>query len=252
MGEHVSGEHANGERANTGRRPSFALEGQRVRALLRLCNRLHAPAPGASEPKRRLISGLCDFLGADTGACVVTALDAETARREVVSVVRSTGAQGPSRAAARLPAVRWHDSPANGALLRPGRAGHSAGHTAGHTIESTVPLLRDPPFLASLALARGAKGPAFTAQDVAVLEVVHEECSWLYAGDLPLASRRIRGLPTRARYVLQYLLAGEGEADVARLLGLSLGAVRSEAKAAYGALRAAHRERLRGRGTSGG
>jgi hypothetical protein len=140
--------------------------------------------------------------------------------------------------------VRWHDSPENGALLGPGRAGH--------TIESTVRLLRDPLLLASLALARGARGPAFTARDVAILEVVHEECSWLYAGDLPLASRRVRGLPTRARYVLQYLLAGEGEADVARLLGLSPSVVRSEAKAAYGALRAAHRERLRARQTPGG
>jgi hypothetical protein len=242
------GEHAKGDPANTGRRPSFALEGQRMRALLRLCHRLHAPASGPAEAKRRLISGLCDFLGADSGVCVVSTLDEETARREVVSVVRSAGGPSPTGGTARLPPVRWHDSPANGVLLRPGRA----AHTAGRAIESTVRLLHEPPLHASLALARGARGPAFTAQDVAVLEVVHEECSWLYAADLPLASRRVRGLPARARYVLQYLLAGEGEADVARLLGLSPGVVRSEGKAAYGALRAAHRERRRARSPSGG
>ena len=220
MGARAYGEH----------RPTVTLDGDAVRRLLRLWRHLHAPAEEPADRKRRLIIGLCDLLGASGGTCVVTVLNPDSGQRDVVSVVRATTGRK------ELSPVPWHDSPGSAALLEVPRGGH--------LVESSLALQRDPTVVATLMLARGPGGGSFTAQAVAVLRLVHEQCGWLYSCDRGLASPRVRRLPELRRYVLQYLVAGEAEADVADWLGVGVRTVRSEAAAAYKALGVANREAL--------
>jgi hypothetical protein len=209
-------------------RSTVTLDGKDVCALLRLWGHLHEPGVPTAERKRRLIRGLCNLLGARAGTSYVTVLAPDTGRRDVVSVVRATtGGKEPTP-------VPWHESPVSPALLQPPRGGH--------WIEWPLSLQRGPTVVASLALARGAAAAPSAARAVAVLRLVHEESRWLYGADLALASPRVRRLPALRRFVLQYLLAGESEADVARWLGIGLRTVRREAKAAYKVLGAADRE----------
>jgi hypothetical protein len=168
-----------GTRPRTSRRSRFTLDGERVGELLRLINRLHEPAGKPAERKRRLIVGLCELLGADAGSSVVTLLDPHTAQLAFVSVVRATPAAGTAKKAKARPTKR---AAAGTAGLPPLAAAHG-----GHSITSTQGLRRDPTRVALLTLARGSRGPAFTPQDVAVLELVHEESTWLYDADLPPA-----------------------------------------------------------------
>lgn len=225
-----------GARAYSAQLRAVTLESRDVRRLLRVWGDAHAPSDPA-ERKRRLILGLCGLLGAYAGMTDVAVLDPETGKREVVSVVRA------ALKANGLPAAPWHESPGSAALLAPPRDAHC--------VQSSLALQGDPALVAGITLLRRNGGAPASAQAVAVLELVQAESGWLYAADRPLASPRVRGLPPVRRHVLQYLLAGESEADVARWLGLTAKAVRREADAAYRDLGAADREALLSRWSAG-
>jgi DNA-binding CsgD family transcriptional regulator len=226
-----------GARAYGNPRPAVTLGGDDVRRLLRVWSRLHAPATEPAERKRRLILGLCDLHRADAGVAVVTLLDPDTGRPEVLSAVGATANNSsPSP-------VPWHASTGSEGLLAPPRGGHS--------LASSLDLQNRPPLMASLTLVRGGPGGAATARAVAALDLVHEEARWLYSADTPLGSPRVRGLPERQRHVLQYRVAGETEADTARWLGVGVRTVRAEAKAAYSRLGVGDREALLARWAAG-
>jgi hypothetical protein len=218
-----------GARANGELLPAVTLDGHDVRRLLRACWDAHAACDPA-ERKRRLVLGLCDLLGAYAGMTHVALLDPDTGRREVVSVVRAATGKDA------LPPAPWHDSPGSETLLGAPRNGH--------WVQTSVDLQANPTLVASTTLLRREGSAPASAQAVAVLRLAHAESARLYAGDRPLASPRVRGLPGVRRHVLQYLLAGESEADVAAWLGVGVKAVRREAQAAYRELGAADREAL--------
>jgi hypothetical protein len=224
---------------DSGRNRPYAFGEADVRELLRLISSLHGPASSPSERKRRLIEGVCRLVGADAGVCLTIRVDPDTADREVVSVVRAGAtphrarlAKPPGRAAraGRTGAgagPAWHHSPDGESLLR-------ASGIAQQVVWGPVPV--GPPGLgASLVVGRhggGNRRAPFGPRDHAIVRVAHAESAWLYAADAALASPGVLALPPRRRHVLQYLLAGENEADVAGWLGMRVEEVRSEARAA--------------------
>jgi hypothetical protein len=226
-------------------RPSGALDADDVQALLRLSHALHAPPADPAVRTRRLIRGLCGLLDADRGISVVTRFDSVTASRTVMSVVQAAAGTDPAahtrrRGSARGQAGAWHHSPSTDALV--------AETGIVRDIESVIPLPQQHAFahltVGRLPVAGRVKPAAFTAREHAILELVHRESPWLYTPCLPLASSAVLNLLPRRRHVLQYLMAGESDGDVARWLGIPLREVHAEAKAAYRDLGADSREQL--------
>src|SRR5688500_18864247 len=221
-----------GARRDAANGPPASLDGNDLRTLLRLWDRLHAPGLAPSQRKRELLSGLCGMLRAYAAASEVRLVDPRTGYPEVVSVVRvSAGGKGLPRRA-RLP---WHGA---------GSSPPPAGLGDVRPLACYLDLQHDPHLMASLTLWRRSGGGSSAARDVAVLDLVHREAHWLYASDRALASPGVRALPPRQRHVLQYLLAGEPESDVATWLGVGVQIVRSDLKAAWASLGAADREAL--------
>jgi DNA-binding CsgD family transcriptional regulator len=219
-----------------------------ARALLRLCNALHA-APGKAARKRILLAGLCDLLRADAGVCVVSRThdgadrDGRAGggdRGSIVSIVRWAVSDDDALALARHYRPRGSTGSTRpigaSARLRPGRPAPQPDdryQTADHCIETLLPVAGTP-LQACLTLLRRPPAPRrFSARERALLDVSHREMVWLYRADAPSVRPDAAGLPPRQRQVLRLLLSGLGEKEIAARLGLSRNTVHHHVKALY-------------------
>lgn len=88
--------------------------------------------------------------------------------------------------------------------------------------------------VACLMLARPPGRPRFSADNRALVELLHEECRWVYAHDRRLAAEDVWALPPTDRGILQDLLAGHDAETIARRTDLSPAAAARRVAAVLG------------------
>jgi len=216
-----------------------------LRALLRLSHALHISTDGSAR-KQLLLSQLMELVGAACAVSVVTQVDLNTRRHTPISVTRH-GQGGLSHPNERL-------------LLRCLRTADRASQTARRSRDDDTGIVWrhagwlpvrarsthlvhclwcEPPdcqtrIVACLCVERapGVRRP-FPARERALLDIAHSEASWIYQGDVLLATRGGMSVSPRQRQVLDYLLTGHGEKQIADKLRLSPNTVHHHVKALH-------------------
>jgi DNA-binding CsgD family transcriptional regulator len=236
-----------------------------VRALLRLCNELHAAAAAGHDPearKRRLVEGVRDLTTADHAAATVAAFGAG-AVPAVISSVRAGGADGD--ASADGAACAWDvyrrlrrsgrsvsaASPTAGGkpgaewcTAEPGPRARTRGRpSAGPAVHSLLPL-GDGRVVACLTVEREPGLPGFTRRERAMVCALHAEAGWLYRPDVMRVSSESRALSRRQLETLQHLLAGKGEKQIAAEMKVRYNTVHHYVKALYRHFRVTSRSEL--------
>ena len=209
-----------------------------VRAMLRLCNQLHAAPPDPVRRKKHLLDALCRLVPAASATSAVYYYPGPRADATPLSVVHGgPGADPPGgdgeAGDGRPDAAADPLSPSR----RPGTPGtrRSRRDALEHCVRSDLPLATPGARLvACLTLRRPAgRGRAFSPRDRRVVRLLHSELGWLYQTDLMLASPQVAALTPRQKETLQLLLAGHGEKQIAARLGLSRNTVHHYVKAIH-------------------
>ena len=216
-----------------------------LRALLRLSHVLHTSADGAAR-KKILLAQLGELLGASCAVSVVTLVALPSRHYTPVSVVRH-GQTRPDLPDERmlLRCLRAADTSAR----RAQRAGPDRSSTPWRTLDSLSRRLHafrlhhclwcEPPdceirIVACLCFERAPESRRrFTARERTLLHIAHSEQSWIYESDLLLATRGGMAVSPRQRQVLDYLLAGHSEKQIAEKLRLSRNTVHHHVKALH-------------------
>ena len=234
-----------------------------VRALLRLCNELHAAGHDPEARKRRLVEGVRDLTTADHAAATVAAFGAG-AVPAVISSVRAGGdavADGAAcawdvyrrlrRSGRSVAAANATASPTAGGkpgaewcTAEPGPRARTRGRpAAGPAVHSLLPL-GDGRIVACLTVGREPGLPGFTPRERAMVCALHAEVGWLYRPDVMRASSETRALSRRQLETLQHLLAGKGEKQIAAEMKVRYNTVHHYVKALYRHFRVTSRSEL--------
>ena len=214
-----------------------------VRALLRLNHRVHMSSDPV-ERKRLLLAGLCELANADGGVSVVARVDDDDRRHVTISSVAH--GQAPEDEDSVVAQFRdgigdkADDCDASGAWRHLVTAKPTRLY---HCLTCPIPAL-EARLLACLMLCRRKGRRAFTARDRLLLHVAHLEMTWVYHGDLILASPAAHKLTPRESETLQYLLAGFGEKEIASKLRLSHNTIHHYVKAIHKHFRVSSRSEL--------
>jgi DNA-binding CsgD family transcriptional regulator len=216
-----------------------------LRALLRLSHVLHTSADGAAR-KKILLAQLGELLGASCALSVVTLVALPSRRPTPISVIRH-GNSRPDATDERmlLRCLRAADTSARAAR----RAGVDRSASLWRHVDSLYRrshafrlhhcLWCEPPdcevrIVACLCFERPPEQRrSFTARERTLLHIAHSEQSWIYQGDLLLATRGGMAVSPRQRQVLDYLLAGHSEKQIAEKLRLSPNTVHHHVKALH-------------------
>lgn len=222
-----------------------ALTPANLRALLRLSHALHTCADGAAR-KKILLCRLCEILEASCAASVVTLVDLPSRQHTPIAVTRhGEGRLNAPDERMILRCLRAADLSA-GAVRRsaPDSSSGSWRHvdTVGRQSRSYRLhhcLWCEPPecqvrIVACLCVERPPEtGRPFAARHRMLLQIAHSEQSWIYQGDVLLATRGGMTVSPRQREVLDHLLAGHSEKQIAEKLGLSPNTVHHHIKALH-------------------
>lgn len=176
------------------------LRVEETRGLLRLTNQLHR-----AEPLRRkvlLLEGLCALLDGNAGRCVIH----QTAHPNALS-----SAEILSNTDYRRPNANGNGANDDGSsVLLTGRSG-----------ELIMSTLSVPNSTVAATLQIGSPSARFSPRQRAVLDMFHQEMTWIYMTDVLLTSSSAKELPPRARETLEHLLSGLSEKQIASRLNLS-------------------------------
>lgn len=216
-----------------------------LRALLRLSHALHISAD-ASARKEFLLSQLARLVGAGCALSMVLQVELPTRRHTPVSVVRH--GQGRLRHPDErllLQCIRAADHAARATKPARGEQSARAWNRAGwvparpRSPHLTHCLWCEPPecgarMVACLSVERPFEDRRpFDARERMLLDITHFEASWIYQGDVLLATRGGMSVSPRQRQVLDYLLAGHSEKQIADMLRLSPNTVHHHVKALH-------------------
>ena len=206
-----------------------------VRALLRLTHQVHTCA-NPMERKLKMTAGLCALLRAQAGVSLIARWDEEAHRPVTIASCRY-GAAGEEEQAVLgwLRPPSWRDRPAPD-WAGPGGWRAIASWTRcrlHHALWCPIPSMDDAWVAACLSLVARPRRKPFNARDRLLLHVAHLEMNWVYRGDVLLASPAAQNLTPRQRETLQYLLAGDGEKQIAAKLRLSHNTVHHYVKAIH-------------------
>ena len=214
-----------------------------LRALLRLSHALHTCADVA-ERKKILLCQLCEILEASCATSVVTQVDVPSRRHTPIAVIRH-GHLNPFDERMLLRCLRAADASA-GAARRSTQSGPTASWRPVDSLARRSPAYRlhhclwcEPPecqvrIVACLCLERPPETRRpFTARDRMLLHIAHSEQSWIYQGDVVLATRGGTAVSPRQRQVLECLLVGHSEKQIAEKLSLSPNTVHHHIKALH-------------------
>ena len=224
-----------------------------ARALLRLCNELHAAGRDPEARKRRLVEGVRDLTAADHAWSAVAVFEAG-GEPVVISAVHTRGegaspdgaacawevyrrlrrsghaAKPASSSAGGKPRAEWCTS--EPAPRAGGRARSRPAAAAGPLVYSLVPL-GDGRVVACLTVARDPGMPGFTARQRTMLCALHAEVAWVYRPDVMRVSPETRALSRRQLETLDHLLAGKGEKQIAADMRVRYNTVHHYVKALY-------------------
>jgi DNA-binding NarL/FixJ family response regulator len=89
-----------------------------------------------------------------------------------------------------------------------------------------------------------SKPRRFSARDRLLVSLLHSELGWLYQPEAALVSADVLDLTPRQQQTLHALLAGHGDKQIARDLGLSPNTVHHHVKAIYKHFRVSSRGEL--------
>lgn len=216
-----------------------------LRALLRLSHALHISTDGSAR-KELLVTQLAQLVGAGCAVSAVVQVDARSRRQTPISIVRHGQGrfQNPNeRVFSRC--LRAVDRASDN--LRRSRDEHAgivwrhAGWIPARAVATHLVhcLWCDPPdcqarIVACLCVERApdVRHP-FTTRERTLLHIAHCEASWIYQGDVLLATRGGMSVSPRQRQVLDYLLAGHAEKQIADKLRLSPNTVHHHIKALH-------------------
>ena len=216
-----------------------------LRALLRLSHALHISTDGSAR-KELLVSQLAQLVRAGCAVSVVTQVDLRSGRQTPVSIVRHGQGrlQYPNERLFSRCLRAVDRSWATARRVRDDQTGIVWRHAgwiparaaATHLVHC---LWCDPPdcqarIVTCLCVERApdVRQP-FTGRERALLHIAHTEASWIYQGDVLLATRGGMSVSPRQRQVLDYLLAGHGEKQIADKLRLSPNTVHHHIKALH-------------------
>ena len=220
------------------------------RLVLRLGEAVRS-APDNVTRKRSLLLGLCDLLDASTGLCVMTHLDRRSRRRTVLSVVATKAgdpdatkisdlnateiefategdAEAPPLAKPRRPVA--DPEVAAGANSNGLRFWQSKSYCKGPCLYSLLHV-GETGLTASIRICSDRK--RYSARQRAIVDLIHLELGWIYRADLPLASPEALALSPRQRDVLELLLSGDSEKQIAGKLNVSHNTVHHHVKAIH-------------------
>lgn len=225
------------------------LSGARVARLLRLVTDLQRGAADRDAQERQLLAGLCDLVGAATGA-LVDCTDFGPGRRGNVLAKIDVGLDASSQTfgwplyAER--GIGW--DPLVAALMeRPGGAVDTARrqdavtgpswYRSSHVAELRRPLRLDDCLYSVfrededgrahvLCLNRAWGERPFSDEDRDLLHVMHESLGWLYRPTPSGLDRLQADLPPSLRRVLPVLALGKTDKEIATELGLATNTVR--------------------------
>ena len=204
-----------------------------MRQAVRMVRAMHRIQGEPLMRKRTMLQGLCQLAGAERAMSVVTEIHPETGRASAVSAVSYTSKEATEEAGA----TRSTRSTVGGAAARGrGRRAEAPSHVAGAAEGPCMDLflsLSGVRLVACLTICRRADGPRFSPLDRSIVEAVHDECRWVYEHDELVAGETLAALDPRERLVLQGLVSGLGEKQIAVQWSLNVHMVHQHIKAIY-------------------
>jgi len=227
-----------------------------ARDMLRLSNTLHRSPANPGTRKKILLDGICRLVDADGGFSVVTTCDPLTARKTVISTVRT----GPDRSDApassspveRGPAEQETIAPAE--TVRPRRGGRIAHIPPAEPCsrpeddcqccDSFIDLMGMQVVATLTVYRQPADGRLFSQREREIVNAMHVEMAWVYGHDLLMTSPEALALPPRKRETLQYLLAGDRETQIAAKVEMSRTTIHNHVKSLYRHFNVASRREL--------
>jgi DNA-binding CsgD family transcriptional regulator len=222
--------------------------------MLRLSNSLHKSPANPVTRKKILLDGICQIVQADGGVASVTTCDRVTARKTVISVVRT----GPSERTVPSdpPAADFSADPsaAHESPLRTRKGGRMTQLSAAETdscppgprqcCDSFIDLLGMQVVAILTIYRQQADARPFSQREREIVNAVHAEMAWVYAHDLLMTSPEALALPPRKRETLQYLLAGDRETQIAAKVEMSRTTIHNHVKSLYRHFNVASRREL--------
>jgi hypothetical protein len=145
---------------------------------------LHLSAPAVPVRQRTLLQGMCRLFDANRGSILITAIDTDTGNSEITT---SLTVEAPFSALEGVTPIsqtnggRSHASP--GKSRSNGRNSSTADGSC-HEAFASLKGVR----VARLSLTRGPGRQRFTPTERNLIDVIHNECAWVY--DDPNGSSR--------------------------------------------------------------
>ena len=230
-----------------------------VRALLRLCNRLHELGPEPTPQREHMLGGVRALTGADEAWAWVAAIDADAADAPPATVsffhVSRDDSAPPTVSPVSVPVDapwaafrrRLRRETLAGATADPSDGdGRRLGivlaqgdaHRAGHRLHSFLPLSSSVTggsvvVAAGLTICRAPGRHHFTRRERSILCALHAEVAWVYRAEVMLASPDTRRLSPRQQQTLGHLLAGLAEKQIAAEMNLSPNTIHHYVKALH-------------------
>lgn len=212
---------------------------RRYAALARRASRADAPESAHPHGPRQNPSSFTPSAAEPAGGFA-----ARTGSTRPGSDPSSRRGRSPGDVAARAATARAaSDLPSRGGRWRTLPAGRSPRRIE-HRILAP-PLPAGGMLMAAITLSlTPSQRRLFSARDRLLVALLHSELGWLYQPELALVSADVLKLTPRQQQTLHSLLAGHGEKQIARQMGLSPNTVHHHVKAVYKHFRVSSRSEL--------
>jgi DNA-binding CsgD family transcriptional regulator len=252
------------------------VRAEKARALLRLQGELREMRGDAMTLRQHALEGLCQIVGAAVGMLAM-ATDHQPGMTTRILDYNDCGYSDSDRAsllrhlvehgASSDPCIaKMSQREANIVALRsddllPGRAWYETAYVNEYLyparLDKALHCRRatdQPEVVHGMTLQRCWGDRAFTEEDCSLLELFQQECGWIYdVGSHGVDGGTLPGvqLPPRLRSVLEQLLTGASEKQIADQLGLTPQTLHQYVKAVYRAANVRSRAELIVRGARG-
>jgi DNA-binding CsgD family transcriptional regulator len=223
--------------------------------MLRLSNSLHRSPANPVTRKKTLLEGICRIVHAEGGVSAVTTCDRVTARKTVISIVRTgpfdglrTGpsdAPNPDFAADQAIADETPTRTRKGGrITQLSEDDASCPPGPCQCCDSFIDLLGMQVVATLTVYRQQADASPFSQREREIVNAMHAEMAWVYGHDLLMTSPEALALPPRKRETLQYLLAGDRETQIAAKVEVSRTTIHNHVKSLYRHFNVASRREL--------
>lgn len=215
-----------------------------ARDMLRLSNSLHRSPANPVTRKKILLDGICRLVEADGGISAVATCDRLTARKTVISVVRTDPDPSDAQDSGMPLARETPQRPRRGGRLAQLVAEPASHPENSQCCDSFIDLLGMQVVATLTVYRQQPDARPFSQREREIINAMHVEMAWVYGHDLLMTSPEALALPPRKRETLQYLLAGDRETQIAAKVEVSRTTVHNHVKSLYRHFNVASRREL--------